>query len=431
MFNQSRTSSASTETIVPLTTAVNLLRIMLTIKILPDVVSLLTQGLGAGLPTTLILLTSWPTMLVWLFVMLPGIDRRLSRYYLQLILILTIAAQAIEIGLLAYAFPPRPSFFRALPFDRGAAPYDVRGLEPLFLLLVSTVIASWAYGRRGAWRTTGLVTVLLLIGDGPDLLSGSVTRSLAETVLRVALVLLVGLIVGTLAEQERNQTLALQTANAKLREQTAAVDQLATARERNRLARDLHDTLAHSLAGLVVQLEAIDTLMQAEPDAAQSELRTAQQLAQAGLQETRQAIRDLRVSPIEDLGLERALRRMVTDFGERAGVKVDLRISEPKTIISTDTAEQIFRIAQEALHNVELHAGAQQVNVRLTQVDHSIMLGIADDGRGFDSTQIGDERFGLTGMRERAEMIGAELKIESQVGQGTQIWLTLPLAGSD
>ena len=416
---------ASAETIVPLNTAVNLLRIMLTIKLVPDAISVITAGLRPGL--TLIWLTSWPTALVWVFVMLPGINRRLGRYYLPLCLVLTIAAQAIETGLFSFVSPPRPFPDRFLPSDRQFVPFEIRGLEPLFLLLASTVIGSWAYGRRGAWRMTVLVAVLLLIGEAPDMISGSVTRVLAETMLRIVLVLLVGLIVGTLAEQERAQTLALRTANAKLREQAAAMGQLAAARERNRLARDLHDTLAHSLAGLVVQLGAIDTLMQDEPQSAGVEIRKARQLAQAGLQEARQAIRDLRVNPVEDLGLARAIERAAIDFGERAGVSIDLHVIDPQATIPNETGAQVLRIAQEAFNNIERHADARRVDLTLMQSDGSLLLNIADDGRGFDDAVVGDERFGLTGMRERADMIGARLKVESQVGRGTQVQLVVPL----
>jgi signal transduction histidine kinase len=417
----------SAETIVPLNTAVNLLRIMLTVKILPDVISLITLGLGSSSTSALILLTSWPTALVWAFVMLPRIDRRLGRYYLPLCLVLTVAAQSTETGLSAFAFLPRSFSPRFAAPERQLLPGDIRGLEPLFLLLVATVLASWAYGRRGAWRTTGLVAVLLLIGNWPDLTSESPTRALAESSLRITLLLVVGWIVGTLAEQERRQTAALSEANAKLREQAAAVEELAAARERNRLARDLHDTLAHSLAGLVVQLGAIDTLMYSEPDAARAEIATARRAAHAGLEEARRAIRDLRANPVEDLGLARALERMAVDFGERAGVKVEARVSDPRAAIPGDTAAAIWRIAQEALNNVERHADARQVSLTLAQNNGALALTVTDDGRGFDAANVDDDRFGLTGMRERAELIGATLQVDSGEGLGTSVRLMLPL----
>jgi signal transduction histidine kinase len=417
------------ETIVPLNTAVNLLRIMLTVKILPGAISLITFGLASHQLSALGLLTSWPTMLVWAIVMLPRIDRRLGRYYLPLCLVLTIAAQSIETGLFAYAFPPRSFELRFMVFVRQPLLSELRGLEPLFLLLVATVLASWAYGRRGAWRTTVLAAVLLLIGNVPDMTSVLPARALAETLLRITLLLVVGLIVGTLAEHERKQSVALSEANARLREQAAAVGELAVARERNRLARDLHDTLAHSLAGLVVQLEAIDTLTRSEPDLelARTEIGKARRAAHAGLEEARHAIRDLRMNPVEDMGLARALERTAVDFGERAGVKVDVHVSDLRVAIPSDTAAAIWRIAQEALINVERHAGARRVSLTLVQDDGHLLMDISDDGRGFDEASIDGERFGLTGMRERAEMIGADLTVDSRKEQGTSVKLVLPL----
>jgi signal transduction histidine kinase len=243
--------------------------------------------------------------------------------------------------------------------------------------------------------------------------------------LRLPLLFVAGYVVGTLAEQERQQTVALSAANAKLRAQASSAEQLATARERNRLARDLHDTLAHSLAGLVVQLQAIDTLLKAEPDAARAELLKARQLAQNGLQEARHAIQDLRANPIEDLGLARALEREAVDFGERADVQVEVHVSDPKRPLPNDIASQVLRIAQEAFNNIEHHADAARVSVALIQTERGLQLSVADDGRGFADENVAENRFGLTGMRERAAMIGADLQITSTVGYGTTVQLTL------
>jgi len=167
----------------------------------------------------------------------------------------------------------------------------------------------------------------------------------------------IGYIVGTLAEQERKHTQEISAANVKLREQASAMEQLATARERNRLARDLHDTLAHSLAGLVVELQAIETLFKAEPEAARSELVKARRIAQEGLQETRQAIQDLRVNPIEDLGLARALERAAVDFGDRASVQIDLHIGDPQGGHFERRSGADSLHCQEAFNNIERHAG--------------------------------------------------------------------------
>jgi signal transduction histidine kinase len=432
------------ETLVPLKTATRLLRIAVTLRIAPVVVVaiILLIGLGTQLLNTILLVT-WPSLALWVFIMWPGLERRLGRYFLPVSLALTIIAQTLESTLTALILPPVRFVARAAGREVALVglPVEVRTIEPLFLLLVAVIIGAWAYGKRGAWITAGFASILLLFTTFLDSYTGRILFAsdadqalrfgplaiiLPVLALRVPLLIVVGYIVGVLAEQERTRTLELAAANVKLREQALATEQLATARERNRLARDLHDTLAHALAGLVVQLQAIETLLKGEPEAARSELVKARRIAQEGLQETRQAIQDLRVNPIEDLGLSRALERAAIDFGDRAGVQVDLHIGDPQAAISNDIAAQILFIAKEAFNNIERHADARCVEVTLARNNGQLLLEIRDDGRGFDEAQVDEaERFGLQGMYERAEMIGAQLSVESKVGQGTAVQLTM------
>jgi signal transduction histidine kinase len=435
----SRLHLAPPETIVPLKTAVRLLRIALTIKVVPILLIVIGLALRGNSQTwALSLLFTVPTLVAWLLILLPGLDRRLGRYYLPMSLTLIIVAQAAETTLSAVLTPT----IRFAPGQlRVGIPLEIRTIEPLYLLLVAVIIGAWAYGKRGAWATSGLAVLMIIISSLIDLVTGRILffgppsgsePTLSPIVfllpvlgLRIPLLIVIGWIVGTLAEQERQHTQEISAANVKLREQALAMEQLATARERNRLARDLHDTLAHSLAGLVVELQAIDTLLQAEPAAARSELAKARQIAQEGLQETRQAIQDLRVNPIEDLGLARALERSAIDFGDRAGVQVEVHISDPQASIANDGAAQVYFIAKEALSNIERHADANRVEVTLACNSGQVVLKVIDDGRGFDESQVADERFGLQGMYERAEMIGAQLSVESKVGQGTTVQLTM------
>ena len=427
---------------MPVQAAMRMLRIALALKLVPIVLAaiVLLVRVGTDVLDT-IALVSWPSFLVLIFVFLPGMERRLGRYYLPVSLALTIIAQTLEATLTAVLLPP-VRFVSVGAFGRVGLPVEVRTIEPLFLLLVAVVIGAWAYGKRGAWITAGFASALLLISTLVDsytgrilfssdrlddvIRSGSVTLVVSVLALRVPLLIVVGYIVGALADQERLHTRELSRANVQLREQALATEQLATARERNRLARDLHDTLAHSLAGLVVQLQAIETLLKAEPEAARVELEKAHRIAQEGLQETRHAIQDLRVDPIEDLGLARALERAAIDFGDRAGVQVQLQISDPQASVPNEVAAQVFFIAKEAFNNIERHADARQVSVTLMRDNGQLRLQIGDDGRGFDAAKIDDvDRFGLQGMYERADMIGAVLTVDSRVGQGTTVQLTM------
>jgi signal transduction histidine kinase len=432
------------EKLAPQATAVRLLRIMLFIYLLFSLLGLAAVRFRFGImPVWSSLWSMLPTTLVWVWLMLPRLERRLGRAYLPIGLGLVIVAQTLEYALSFMSSDwvlLDPSL--APPVSPEVALSSGRVVEPLLLLVVSTAIGTWMYGKRGLWATAGLACGLLTAIDVTSLLLGIAPRALIPVApLRNVLILVVSYIVLTLAEHDRLQTGALSRANAQLREQASAlsqanaglreqasvVEQLATARERNRLARDLHDTLAHSLAALIVQLDVINTLLRSEPEAAQAELITARAAAHEGLQEARQAIRDLRVSPFEDLGLARALERTARDFSERTGLQVEWQISDPAAALPDEKAAQIWRIAQEALNNVERHAGARHVSIGLTHDRSQLIMRVSDDGRGFDSTTVNADRFGLTGIRERAAMIGGQLDVDSAIGRGTTVQLRLTI----
>ena len=298
--------------------------------------------------------------------------------------------------------------------------------EPFFFLLIPLVLLAWGYGRRGAvWGSTW--ATILHLGTGlwalqQDLLArGFFVRAL----IRIALLYLVPLMVSVLAQRERQQHAELEAAHQRLRRHTATVEQLAVSRERNRLARELHDTLAHSLAALSVQLEALRTLLAHDPAAAQDRLNDVTALARSGLEESRQAIQALRTDPLKTLGLVGALRGMLQAFQARTGVQADLRVAGKELDLTDEEAQTLFRIAEETLTNVERHAAAQRVAVRLAFGHDRIDLMIQDDGVGFDPAAVDPDRYGLTGMRERAAMIGATLKVNSRPGRGAKIWCSL------
>jgi signal transduction histidine kinase len=249
---------------------------------------------------------------------------------------------------------------------------------------------------------------------------------LAQAVARAALLYLVPLIISVLAQRERRQHAELEAAHQRLRRHAATVEQLTVSRERNRLARDLHDTLAHSLAGLSVQLEALRTLLSHDPMAAQAAVDQITQEARQGLSESRRAIQALRTDPVETMGLLGALRDMLQAFAARTGVQAHLHVAgqeEPRVLL--EEAQVLFRIADEAVTNVERHASAQTVDVRLACGSDRIDLVIRDDGIGFDPADAGPDHYGLTGMLERAALIGATLELKSAPGGGTEVWCTL------
>ena len=245
--------------------------------------------------------------------------------------------------------------------------------------------------------------------------------------------LLVCYFVGSLADLERRRRAEIEAANRRLAEQAGVRERLAASRERVRLARDLHDTLAHSLAGVALQLDAISALASEQADL-QPEITRARDAVRRGLRETRAAINDLRTTAVEDLGLVGALRKQIEVLVPTARAQIRFEVHGDATsfeILPVEAADAIFRIAQDSIHNAERHSNAATIQVLLDRRPNAIMLQIEDDGAGFDTNEVRTERYGMRGMRERAELTGAHLRVDSTLGRGTRIELTYALAKGD
>ena len=148
-------------------------------------------------------------------------------------------------------------------------------------------------------------------------------------------------------------------------------------------------------------------------------------MAREGLEESRHAIQALRAEPLDTLGLVGAVRALLVDFQSRTGISADFRVAGTEPDLSDEKVQTIYRVAEEALANAQLHAGAERVAVHLSFGQDRMELCVRDDGQGFVPGAVEDQHYGLLGMRERAEMIGAELELTSRPGGGTQILLTV------
>jgi signal transduction histidine kinase len=254
-----------------------------------------------------------------------------------------------------------------------------------------------------------------------------VAFSFMSAFIRSIILGILGVLEYRIMASQREQRLKLVEANEKLTQYALTIEQLTVSRERNRMARELHDTLAHTLSSVAVELEAIKTLVKRKPTEALRLVDQSLGITRNGLNETRKALQDLRALPIEDLGLTLALKTQVESNSERSGIKVKTHIARGMDKFPAETAYCIYRIAQEALENIIRHSGAHQVTLKLVRSDDQLKLTIQDDGQGFNP-QLIDERdkFGLRGMNERAEMLGGKLVVDSLPGKGTTIHLTLP-----
>jgi two-component system NarL family sensor kinase len=205
---------------------------------------------------------------------------------------------------------------------------------------------------------------------------------------------------------------------------------LAALEERNRIAREIHDTLAQGLTAIALQLEAAQALAETKPEIAQRKIAQALALTRTNLEEARRSVLDLRAAQLEGRTLPEALRLLAQQFARETGIAVAVVIAPDMRRLSPAQENGLYRIAQEALTNVRKHAQATQVTLRLEQTGALVRLLIEDNGRGFAPEQRqGEPRpdggFGLTGMSERAHLLGASLDIHSAVGAGTRITVSM------
>ncbi|WP_036486493.1 AAA family ATPase [Myxosarcina sp. GI1] len=192
--------------------------------------------------------------------------------------------------------------------------------------------------------------------------------------------------------------------------------------ERNRMAREIHDTLAQAFTGIIVHLDAASQRIELAPDAARSHLKTVRILARSGLADARRSVEALRPQILEEGDLPSALERFTTQMFADTTVRLVCEASGEPYPLPKEVETNLLRIGQEALTNVFKHAKASEICVQLRYKPAQFVLRIKDNGQGFENSSLLVGRgFGLLGMTERAERIGAELTIQSHIGRGTEI----------
>jgi two-component system NarL family sensor kinase len=219
--------------------------------------------------------------------------------------------------------------------------------------------------------------------------------------------------------------LAIAIERARLFERSA---EAGAAEERNRIAREIHDTLAQGLAGIALQLEAAEALLEAgsPPDRVADAVRRALDETRQSLDEARRSVLDLRATPLEDASLADAVRTLSAAWSRTHGIPVEVHgtVDMP---LAARIEVGLYRIAQESLTNIARHAASNGVVITLSADASRVRLVVQDDGRGFDPAAVLPGRFGLSGMSERARLLGGSLRVESEPESGTRVLAEVPL----
>lgn len=214
-----------------------------------------------------------------------------------------------------------------------------------------------------------------------------------------------------------------------LRRELAQHTVMAQEEERARIARELHDETAQLLTGISLNLAALQGSLPEDPRTGKL-LARLQDLSREMSQGIYRMVHDLRPAQLDDLGLVAALQYLAEDLHKEAGLEVDLQISGPRRRLEPDVETVFFRVTQEALANTARHAGVNRAVVGLAFAERQVALQVIDEGSGFDlqAERLPPKGWGLAGMRERAESIGACFRLDSSPGAGTRIELSLNLA---
>lgn len=195
------------------------------------------------------------------------------------------------------------------------------------------------------------------------------------------------------------------------------------AEERNRLAREIHDTLAQGLAAISMQLETAEAFLESDVslENIQKAVHQALTLTRTNLEEARRSVLDLRAAPLEGRNLVEALEALSGKVATESDLNINFTVTGGARPLSARLESGIYRIAQEALANVVQHARTSRARVKLTLLPDQVILIVEDEGRGFDPDQIPEHRFGLRGLHERTKLLGGSIKIESSPGSGTRV----------
>ncbi|NCF66734.1 MAG: hypothetical protein GWP61_12220 [Chloroflexi bacterium] len=281
------------------------------------------------------------------------------------------------------------------------------------------------FPQRTGFIIVGIITVimaiLMIIGPSPEV---GLPLILIYTVIYFLLASFIALIqeAEAASEESQKQQAELQNAHRQLQSYTTQAGELAVLDERNRMARNLHDSVTQTIFSMRLTAEAANMLLDQNPAKARAELDKLQLLAKSALAEIRSLVFELRPTAVTELGLVPALRHHLMTLEREHGLIVDLQVSGELHLRDVE-ARQLFRISQEALNNVVKYAQTDTACLILSFEGNRVFLQVEDQGIGFEPAKLTTARdhIGLTSMKERVEAMGGVLTIDSHPGQGTRV----------
>jgi signal transduction histidine kinase len=304
--------------------------------------------------------------------------------------------------------------------------------------LIGVPLAAFAVERlapRRRWPVyvALIATVVLPIG----LRQTSWTDALVNVPINSAITGSVVFFVATFAQMRLNEQQArenaeqlmaeLEKANVQLAAYATQAEELAITQERNRLAREIHDSLGHYLTTVNVQIEAAKVVMDSDPERALDAMNKAQDLAQKGLTRVRESVAALRESPVSNRPLHQAIAALVEE-AHSTGIVTEFEVAGEPQILEHKVALALYRVAQEGLTNVRKHAHASRVDVLLEFQPGTVSLEVRDNGVGAVEAAGG---FGLLGIRERMQLLGGRLEISTGAGKGFCLTASVPVSYAD
>jgi signal transduction histidine kinase len=323
---------------------------------------------------------------------------------------------------------PWPDRRRVLLFWAGATPLAavLAGLSPVYLLVLYGLIPL-LFGTLGWAGLPGVVVLAALLGWRAQVWEDGAAASLSLFTI-VGLSLGIAVVLDAVDQQSRRRRDALAALTVTRAELAETARRAGVLEERERIARDLHDTVAQSLASVVTHLEAADQALGTRPEDVRTHIGVARDAARDGLADARRAVAALRPDLLEGQTLQQALERRTDRWSASTGIVAVVESTGDPVPLHQEAETALLRAAEEALTNAAKHASATRVTLTLSWLGDAVALDVDDDGVGFAQVPPprGDGGFGLPGLRERLAAVGGRLEVESAPGEGTTVMAQVP-----